>query len=195
MTVARELAADELVTRHLRLRPPRRSDTGPLHAGIVETLPDLIKWLPWARVGHTRADTRRYIRGARMALARRSAYEFIIEEIETGDPIGVTSLHRIDWIRRSAGVGYWIRRSRWGRGLATEGVGALIDRGFRVYHLHRLEAHVALENPASQRVVAKLGFEREGIAREVEFVNGRHLDHIQYSLLRPKSLRPSGRLS
>ncbi|MEE8313453.1 MAG: hypothetical protein V3R91_03965, partial [Myxococcota bacterium] len=69
MTVARELAADELVTRHLRLRPPRRSDTGPLHAGIVETLPDLIKWLPWAREGHTRADTRRYIRGARMALA------------------------------------------------------------------------------------------------------------------------------
>ncbi len=195
MTVARELAADELVTRHLRLRPPRRSDTGPLHAGIVETLPDLIKWLPWAREGHTRADTRRYIRGARMALARRSAYEFIIEEIETGDPIGVTSLHRIDWIRRSAGVGYWIRRSRWGRGLATEGVGALIDRGFRVYHLHRLEAHVALENHASQRVVEKLGFEREGVAREVEFVNGRYLDHIQYSLLRPKSLGRSGRLS
>ena len=54
---------------------------------------------------------------------------------------------------------------------------------------------MALENHTSQRVVEKLGFEREGVAREVEFVNGRYLDHIQYSLLRPKSLGRTGGLS
>lgn len=187
---AEDPRAGELFTRRLRLRPPGRADTGPLHEGIAETLPELIKWLPWAHEGHTRADTRRYLRGARAARTRRGAYEFVIEETETGELLGVTSLHRIDWIRRSAGVGYWIRQSRWGKGFATEAAGALLERGFRVYRLHRLEAHVALANTASQRVVEKLGFEREGVAREVEFVNGRYLDHIQYSLLRPAALGP-----
>ncbi len=161
----------------------------------METLPELVKWLPWAHHGHRRADTRGYLRGARAALARRGAYEFIIEDLQKGDLLGITSLHRIDWIRRSAGVGYWIRQSNWGKGIATEAVGALIERAFQAYHLHRLEAHVALENHASQRVVDKLGFEREGIAREVELVDGRYLDHIQYSLLRPKSLTRNGELA
>ncbi len=190
--VADEAVRDELITGRLRLRAPRRSDTGPLHEAIVETLPELVKWLPWARDRHTRADTRRYLRGARAARARRGAYEFIIEDSENSELLGITSLHRIDWIRRSAGVGYWIRQSRWGKGFATEAVRALIERGFGVYRLHRLEAHVALENHASQRVVQKLGFEREGVAREVELVNGRYLDHIQYSLLRPAVLARNG---
>ncbi len=193
--VVDEAAAGELVTRRLRLRAPRRTDVGALHEGIMETLPELVKWLPWAHDGHRRIDTRRYLRGARAALGRRGAYEFIIEDVHKGDLLGITSLHRIDWIRRSAGVGYWIRRSSWGKGIATEAVGALVERSFHVYHLHRLEAHVALENHASQRVVDKLGFEREGIAREVEFVNGRYLDHIQYSLLRPKPLTRNGELA
>ena len=170
-------------------------DVGALHQGIMETLPELVKWLPWAHDGHRRPDTRRYLRGARAALARRGAFEFIIENVHTGDLLGITSLHRIDWIRRSAGVGYWIRQSSWGKGIATEAVGAVVECAFQVYHLHRLEAHVALENHASQRVVIKVGFEREGIAREMEFVNGRYLDHIQYGLLRPKPLTRNGELA
>jgi ribosomal-protein-alanine N-acetyltransferase len=57
-------------------------------------------------------------------------------------------------------------------------------RAFRTGELHRIEAHVALENRASQRVVEKLGFRREGVARQIEYVNGRYLDHVQYSRLR-----------
>lgn len=193
-SVANEADPGEIVTRRLTLRPARRSDVGPLHEAIVETLPDLVKWLPWARPGHRKADTRHYVRGARAALARRGAYEFVIEDLETGNIVGITSLHRIDWIRRSAGVGYWVRRSCWGKGLATEAVDALTQRGLRVFCLHRLEAHVSLDNRASQRVVEKLGFEREGIARGVEYLNGRYVDHIQYSLIHPAVAAEGGEL-
>ena len=68
-------------------------------------------------------------------------------------------------------------------GYATEAAGALVEYGFRALRLHRIEAHVAPGNSASQKVVEKLGFQREGIAREFEFVNGRFLDHIQYSAM------------
>jgi len=156
----------------------------PLHEAIAETLPDLVPWLPWARIDHGPAETRRYLRAARSAWSRQSAFEFVIELRDSERIAGVTSLHRIDWLRASAGLGYWVRRSEWGSGIATEAANAALAHAIHGLRLHRIEALVALENKASQRVVEKLGFTREGVAREAEFVDGRYLDHIQYSFLR-----------
>ena len=132
-------------------------------------------------------DTRRYLRGARSAWSRRTALELIIEDRASGTLLGIASIHRIDWIRRCAGIGYWVRKSSWGEGIASEAAAGVVELAFGRLSLHRLEAHVALENKVSQRVVEKLGFEREGVARQSEFVDGRYLDHIQYSLLRSDS--------
>ncbi len=109
-----------------------------------------------------------------------------------GAVLGITSLHRIDWARRCAGVGYWIRSSALGKGLATEATRATIEYAFRDLGLHRLEVHIAPENRASLRVVEKLGFQREGLARDSEHINGRYADHMQYSLLRSDGFEPSG---
>jgi ribosomal-protein-serine acetyltransferase len=176
--------SDQIRTKRLRLRAPERSDLTPLHEAISETLPELVCWLPWAQPNHGRADSRQYIRHARTSRGRGLALEYIVEDARTDRLLGIMSLHRIDWYRRMAGLGYWIRRSAWGEGVATEAGQAVLARAFRTGELHRVEAHVALENRASQRVVEKLGFQREGVARQIEYVNGRYLDHIQYSLLR-----------
>jgi RimJ/RimL family protein N-acetyltransferase len=178
-----ELAPAELHTERLRLRGPRRGDSGPLHAAIEETLDQLVPWLPWARPGHSRAETRRYLRAARAAWARRTSFEFVIELAAGGTMLGVTSLHRIDWMRRSAGIGYWIRRSREGQGFATEACEAVLAHAFDALRINRVEALIALANKPSQRVVEKLGFTREGVAREAELIDGEFLDHYQYSLL------------
>lgn len=178
-----DLASAELLTERLRIRALHRSDAGPLHEAIEETLSELVPWLPWARPGHTRTETRRYVRAARAAWARRTSFEFAVEERTSGTILGVTSLHRLDWLRRSAGVGYWIRRRRFGEGFATEAADAVVSHAFGSLSIHRVEALIGLFNKASQRVVEKLGFTREGVAREVEFVDGRFLDHLQYSLL------------
>ncbi len=179
-----------LETERLRLLPPRRGDLEALDDAILETLPELVQWLPWATLRHDRSETRRYIRGARLARSRRLAEEYSVVEREAGRLVGVVSIHRIDWARRSAGLGYWIRKSAWGRGYATEATRAAVEDAFRRLGLHRLEAHVATENRASQRVPEKLGFQREGIAREAEYLSGRFVDHIQYSLLRWEWIKP-----
>jgi RimJ/RimL family protein N-acetyltransferase len=167
----------------LLLRPPRRGDAAALHEAIAETLPQLIRWLPWARPGHGRLDTRRYLRGARLGWARRSAFEFIVADLESEVVVGVTSLHRIDWLRRSAGLGYWIRSSWQGHGFALEAARASALYAFRRLGLHRLELHIALGNAASHGVAQRLGARREGIARDAELIDGRFLDHVQYALL------------
>jgi ribosomal-protein-serine acetyltransferase len=178
-----ELAPHELASSRLLLRAPRRGDAAPLHAAIEETLSELVPWLPWARPEHSRTDTRRYLRAARAAWGRRSSFEFVLEERATGRLLGMTSLHRIDWTRRCAGIGYWVRRSAWSSGYATEAADAALAHAFDALLLHRVEALVALANKPSQRVVEKLGFTREGVAREAEFIDGRFLDHFQYSRL------------
>ncbi len=174
----------ELLTERLKLRAPKRADSAALDDAIQETLDELVLWLPWARPGHSLGDTRRYLRGARSARNRRQAFEFVIEDQGDGRLLGMVSLHRIDWMRRSGGIGYWVRRSEWGRGIAPEAARAMLDVAFIECGLHRVEVLVAPENKPSQRVVDKVGFVREGVARGAEFVNGSHLDHIQYALLR-----------
>jgi RimJ/RimL family protein N-acetyltransferase len=67
--------------------------------------------------------------------------------------------------RRASGsveLGYWIARSHWGRGFATEAGRALIDIA-RTLKLTALEASHFLDNPASGRVLEKLGFQSTGI--------------------------------
>jgi RimJ/RimL family protein N-acetyltransferase len=184
-----ELAPAELHTPRLRLRAPRRGDSAPLHEAIEETLHELVPWLPWARPGHTRAETRRYLRAARAAWARRTSFEFAIELAASGTILGIVSLHRIDWLRHSAGIGYWVRRSRFGQGFATEACDVVLAHAFDALRLNRVEALVALANKPSQRVVEKLGFTREGVAREAELIDGEFLDHYQYSLLDGDRLR------
>jgi RimJ/RimL family protein N-acetyltransferase len=59
-------------------------------------------------------------------------------------------------------MGYWIARSFWGRGYATEACAALIDIA-KTIGLTSLEGSHFLDNPASARVLEKLGFEALGI--------------------------------
>jgi RimJ/RimL family protein N-acetyltransferase len=176
-------AGGELTTERLLLRPPKRTDAAALHQAIAETLPELSRWLPWARPGHGRLDTRRYLRGARLGWARRSAFEFVVEELESETLVGIASVHRIDWTRSCAGLGYWMRTTYQRRGYATEAARAAALWAFRHLELHRLELHIALANAASHRVAQRLAARREGIARDAERVGGRYLDHVQYALL------------
>ncbi len=61
-------------------------------------------------------------------------------------------------VPNEAMLGYYLARAYWGRGLATEAGRALVKYGFGTLGLHRIEAGVNAQNPASQRVLEKLGF-------------------------------------
>jgi len=88
---------------------------------------------------------------------------FLINERTDGDPVivGACGLGR----RPSGAVelGYWIGRQHWGKGFATEAGRALIEIA-RALKLPRLEASHFLDNPASGRVLEKLGFVATGLS-------------------------------
>jgi ribosomal-protein-alanine N-acetyltransferase len=82
----------------------------------------------------------------------------------------------------SAYVGYWVDSSVAGRGVTTAAVALVVDHCFGRAGLHRLEATVRPENLASIRVLAKLGFRKEGLFRRYLDVDGAWRDHYCYAL-------------
>lgn len=98
-------------------------------------------------------------------------------------PVGTVN---IGWVRQPHGVGflmYWIAPEHRGNGYVTEGTELLLDHAFRDRRLAKIAAHVLATNPASQSVLEKLGFTREGIARQECFVDGERVDMYHYGLL------------
>ncbi|MBT8486109.1 MAG: GNAT family N-acetyltransferase [Phycisphaerales bacterium] len=89
---------------------------------------------------------------------------FAVIERATGDLVGGIGL-TVNAAHARAELGYWIAVPRWGEGFATEAGVAVVDHGFRTLGLHRIDAHHMTGNPASGRVLAKLGMRPEGTLR------------------------------
>jgi ribosomal-protein-alanine N-acetyltransferase len=83
-----------------------------------------------------------------------------------------------------AELGYWIGVPFWRQGFATEAAGAVTDFGFRVLGLNRVQANHYASNPASGRVMLKLGMRREGISPKAMLKDGRFEDVVFYGVLR-----------
>ena len=90
------------------------------------------------------------------------------------------------WVQNSARavLGFDLARANWRQGIMSEALGLLLDYGFQQMELNRVEAVVFRDNDASCRLLAKLGFAREGLLREYEYLHGRLQDMYMYSLLR-----------
>ena len=71
-----------------------------------------------------------------------------------------------------------------GRGYMSEAVRLLLSFAFDTLGLHRVEAACLPHNRASRRLLAKLGFREEGLARRYLCINGRWQDHVTHAILR-----------
>jgi RimJ/RimL family protein N-acetyltransferase len=98
-----------------------------------------------------------------------------------GEAVGGVGVHPgNDVARASAEIGYWLGREFWGRGIATAVVGVVADHLFKAAAFGRLHAHTFGGNVASQRVLEKCGFVREGVFRKAVLKNGRLFDAVMF---------------
>jgi [ribosomal protein S5]-alanine N-acetyltransferase len=89
----------------------------------------------------------------------------------------------IKGIFQSCFLGYRIDEFETRKGIATEAIKRGIEYVFSELKLHRIEANVMPSNAASIKVVEKLGFSNEGLAKKYLKVNGKWEDHYHYVLL------------
>ncbi|MBE7491542.1 MAG: GNAT family N-acetyltransferase [Planctomycetes bacterium] len=88
-------------------------------------------------------------------------------------------------------LGYELDRACQGRGLMTEGLRAVIDYAFGPLNLHRIQAAHRPENLRSARVLQRLGFIQEGLARDYLRVDGVWADHVVTALVNPAWRAPA----
>lgn len=108
---------------------------------------------------------------------------FAIESKDEQCVVGAISL-TLELAFRKAELGYWIGCPWWGRGFATEAAHRIVDFGFRQLKLNRIVARHLVRNPASGKVMQKLGMRHEGTLREDTVKWDRFEDLELYSILR-----------
>jgi RimJ/RimL family protein N-acetyltransferase len=128
------------------------------------------------------------------AAAARVPDSFLAIEVsgEVAGGIGYT-LHS-DVERVGAEVGYWLGVDFWGRGIATSALRAVSRHAFDAHPaLQRLYAVPFSWNPASARVLEKVGYRKEGTLRRSAIKEGQVLDQWMYALLRDELPADEGR--
>jgi ribosomal-protein-alanine N-acetyltransferase len=109
---------------------------------------------------------------------------FGITTRERGDLLGAISLRDINTEHSHAELGLWIAVEAWGNGYATEATRAALDYAFGQLQLNRVYAHHMVRNPASGRVLEKLGMKREGLLRQCVRKWGVFEDVVLLAILR-----------
>ncbi|WP_425499814.1 GNAT family N-acetyltransferase [Natrinema caseinilyticum] len=109
-----------------------------------------------------------------------------------GTPIGSASLKDIDLEGRKAEPGYWIAPDEQGNAYATEAADLCLTHAFDELGLHEVWARTVGDNDASNRVLEKLGFQREGVIGEHWYGFGRDVDEHRFGLLESERQEFSG---
>jgi ribosomal-protein-serine acetyltransferase len=141
----------------------------------------LRKWLPWVDQTRSPEDVRMFI--LRVLEQYHSNLGPQAGVWVDGVLCGTVGCHPIDWPNRNCSVGYWLDAAQEGKGVITRCCAALADYAFDELKLHRLEIRCGTGNLRSCAIPQRLGFTREGIAREAEWVSGRWVDLVVWSLL------------
>jgi RimJ/RimL family protein N-acetyltransferase len=138
----------------------------------------LVKHTNNPRVSANLFDTFPYpytVEDARQWLTSQQGIEkptFLTIEMDGGIIGGIGIAIKVDVYRRSANIGYWLGEPFWGRGMMTEVVSLMVNYAFENFDLVRLQAGIYSSNPASMRVLEKVGFVKEGIAKKAIFKRG-----------------------
>ncbi|MBU0660909.1 GNAT family N-acetyltransferase [Patescibacteria group bacterium] len=111
------------------------------------------------------------------AFAAGEAINCAIVLQDTGVLIGNVGLQIAKKDKRGL-LGYWMKQSEWGNGYATEAATALINYAFEEHGLHKVYAEYISRNPASGRVMEKIGMKQEGILKEHMLKNGVYEDVV-----------------
>lgn len=175
------LRTPTLHTPRLQLRPFAEDDLDAILS--LQSNPRVLRYWdapPW----NDRAQAERFITVCRQMEGEGTGARLAIDRLADGAFIGWCALSQWNPNHRSARLGYCFDETAWGKGFATEAVGALLQWAFDTLDLNRVQAETDTRNTASSRVLEKLGFIREGCLREDCVVNGEVSDSWIYGLLR-----------
>ncbi len=156
---------ERLETERLTIRRPRVEDVDAIYTSVRESLSELSPWMAWATPVYSREGCEENTRDAVAQFITCQNLRYHFHDKETGEHIGNSGLHRIDWKVPKFEIGYWCRTSRAGQGYVTETVRALTKLALEDFGAARVEIQCDDENERSARVAERCGYGLEGVLR------------------------------
>jgi ribosomal-protein-serine acetyltransferase len=174
------------VTMHrsdVSIRPYRADDAAELYAAARESIDDVHPWLPWCHPDYTMEEARAWVDSRAQAEADGVEYAFAIVD-DRDRYLGGCGINMINRLHLFANLGYWVRTSAAGRGVAPAAVRCAAAFAFAETDLVRLEIVCAVGNTRSQRVAERAGARREATLRHRLLLHGEPVDAVMYSITR-----------
>ena len=166
--------------RRVQLRPLSEGDLPQLVAIFGD--PSVARFIGIPQI-RDETDARALLADIRSTVEARTLFQWGVEALDVALVVGTCSLASIDWTNERAEIGFALATAHQRKGLMTEALRVLLNHAFSDLRLHRLEADVDPRNERSLRVLEKLGFVREGYARERHLVNGERQDSVLLGML------------
>jgi RimJ/RimL family protein N-acetyltransferase len=171
----------QLTDEDLLLRPFRLEDAHRLYSAVRESVRELKPWMSWATEEYSEQSARHYLTIARARWEEHTFYGFAITR--AGDLLGACTLSSIHSIYHFCNLGYWVRTSCHGQGIAGRAAKLAARFAFEHLGLIRVEIVIAAGNQASIRVAEKIEAHDEGILLN-RIVVGKSIYHAHmYSLV------------
>jgi len=184
---------DRIEDPRLLIRGFRREDAETLHEAVCESVSEVAPYETWCHEGYSLHEAEEYVQWWIAAREQGTAYYYALLDAVNGGFAGACGLSGYSAEHRHAMLGYWIRSSRTGHGLATHAARRVCAAGFSDLELIRIDIVVPTTNPASLRVAEKLGARREGVLRSKLVLPDGPADVVAFGLL-PEELALGGRL-
>src|SRR6266404_5249981 len=168
----------ELSYGAILIRAYRQEDTDALYAAVRESIAEVSPWLAWCHEDYSIEESREFVSSREKSAADGEWYSFGVFEKDSGRFLGGVGLNFINRVHLMANLGYWVRTSSVGRGVATSATRLAARFGLEELGLHRIEIVVAVDNLASQRVAEKAGALREAVLRKRLLTRGESQDAV-----------------
>lgn len=155
-------------SERLLIRAPQWGDGLAVNEAVKESLEELRPWMPWAHTVPTLEESEASIRRSRLEFLERSDLRLLLFLKETGDLVGSSGLHRIDWQSRKFEIGYWGHTAFGKQGYISEAVNTITTYAIQELQANRLEIRCDSRNIQSARIAERSGFTLEGTLRSVK---------------------------
>ena len=156
---------EEFTTERLFIRKPLPGDGKAVYEAMQASLDELKPWMTWAHTNQSEHDVEANIRDSIAKFITREDLRLHIFNKDSGEFIGSTGLHRIDWAVPKFEIGYWIDTRFAGRGYITESTQTITKFAFSELNAKRVEIRCDSKNKKSRSIPERLGFNLEGILK------------------------------
>ncbi len=167
----------------ITIRRYQITDIPLLYEAVRESISEISPWLPWCHPDYSMEDSSTWVLSRDEAWANEVECSLVITDAQTGAFLGAVGLNQFNRDHQFANLGYWVRSSRSGRGVATTATLLTARFGLRKLALQRIEILAAVGNKPSQRVAEKAGAKREGVLRNRLSLRAVPQDAVMYSLI------------